>query len=161
REIAHVFAALCFLAPLSCADDQGADPTNRLGGGKADTTDDAGPADGGSDASSGPATAFRVRDLFIPHPHLFLSLIRCFDVTHRVNDNLSGSLQGDKDGDGKLDLSPLVVFRPLARTSAQTALEFSLGDCTAPETSSRCRIGTRAMTTFAHNQASGQCLGIL
>jgi len=49
----------------------------------------------------------------------------------------------DADGDGNLDLSPTVVFRPLNQGGTLTSpSEIHFADCTAPVAGTMCSPGT-------------------
>ena len=98
-----------------------------------------------------PPSAFRFADLDLRDPHVFVDFLGCRDVTDTsilpfsVNGELQTNIQTDGDGDGKLDLSPTLVFRPLTQTNAATTpLQLYFADCTAPMSSTMCSPGTQA-----------------
>jgi cysteine-rich repeat protein len=113
-------------------------------------------------------TAFRFNTLSLRDPHVFVSVVFCLDVTDTqvagfsVNSAIQKSLQNDNDmpPDGKLDLSPTIVFRPLTQTNAATtALDFYFADCTSPMATTSCAPGTTAPASVTATVASaGTCL---
>ncbi|HEY0250769.1 MAG TPA: hypothetical protein VGC41_04550 [Kofleriaceae bacterium] len=108
-----------------------------------------------------PPTAFRFDTLAIREPHLFVDIFGCRDITDQaVNQQLSTSISMDSDRDGKLDLSPTLVFRPLAQTNASTtAVDFYFADCTD---AAHCHAGaTGANRVTATAQDAGTCLAPL
>ena len=63
----------------------------------------------------------RLTDLDLRDPHLYVQFIGCFDVTDNdfpgapgssVNAGLATAIASDDDGDGFLDSSSLLAFRP-------------------------------------------------
>jgi hypothetical protein len=113
------------------------------------------------------ATAFRMNDLDLRDPHVFVSFLGCRDVTDTqlvgvsVNNELQTNIQTDGDNDGLLDLSAVLVFRPLNQTNnATTAAELHFANCTAPLASTSCSPNgapTLAMTT-SMTATAGTCL---
>ena len=120
-----------------------------------------------NDCTAGP-TAFRFSDLDLRDPHVFVSFIGCHDVTDTklagfaVNNELQNSIQTDTDGDNLLDLSPVLVFRPLAPGAATSPVDVYFADCTAPMAGTSCAPNMQAPTvTTATNMTSGQCLAAI
>lgn len=115
------------------------------------------------------ATAFRMSDLDLRDPHVFVNFIGCRDVTDTqlagfaVNNSLQTSIQTDgNDADTLLDLSVVMVFRPLAQGGATSPLEVHLADCTSPMSSTSCVPGMGATATAtATNMSGGQCLAAI
>jgi hypothetical protein len=112
-------------------------------------------------------TTFRMSDLDLRDPHVFVSLFGCRDVTDTalagfsVNGQLQTSIQTDgTDADTLLDLSPTMVFRPLVQTDGSTtALDFYFADCTSPMATTSCSPGATAATVMtATVAATGTCL---
>jgi hypothetical protein len=110
-------------------------------------------------------TAFRMSDLDLRDPHMFVSFIGCQDITDTtlagfsVNGELQTSIQTDDDGDGKLDLSPLIVFSPLDQTVPSSgSVDFLFGDCTAPAATTSCTPGSSTINTVGYDNMSAQCL---
>src|SRR5688572_5174351 len=117
---------------------------------------DGGP--GGVDAvPTGPPTAFRFTDLVLKDPHIHVQVIGCMDVTGMVNDELPNSLENDGNGDGTLDFSPTIVFRPLDQARASTGLNFYYADCTAPASGTTCSPAGDVVFDTGTNTASGTC----
>jgi hypothetical protein len=94
-----------------------------------------------------PRTAtFRINDLDLRDPHLFLPVIACKDVTEvgfssvSFNTNLQLGLQNDLNGDGLLDVSYIVRLRPVDQADGATG-EFALGTarCSAPLATTSCQ----------------------
>ena len=112
-----------------------------------------------------PPTAFRFADLDLRDPHVFVSFISCSDVTDAplagfaVNPQIQESMQSDTDGDGLLDLAPLLVFRPLDQAAAGGQVEFHFARWTSPVATTSCsRSATLPIVTQATNMAAGTCL---
>ncbi|HVV83099.1 MAG TPA: DUF4215 domain-containing protein, partial [Kofleriaceae bacterium] len=111
-------------------------------------------------------TAFRMSDLDLRDPHVFVvPLVGCADVTDQpvggfaVNPQIQMNIQGDADGDGVLDLSPTLVFRPLAQSGAGQMLEFHFARCTTPFANPSCGPGTQLpVLTQSTNMPAGTCL---
>jgi hypothetical protein len=137
---------LILLAATACGDDSGGGGTPDGGGG-------------------GPPTAFRFSDLDLRDPHIWVAITECTDVTEpggifSVNNELEIAVTTDDDGDGKLDLSPVLVMRPLTQGSGSTDMSVFFADCTAPIDGTSCMPGaTAAIDGTATNMASGTCLG--
>jgi cysteine-rich repeat protein len=111
-------------------------------------------------------TAFRFTDLDLRDPHVFVSFLGCQDVTNTnllvpfsINGELQSSIQGDANGDGFLDFSPTLVFRPFSTTAATMPLEVHLANCTAPTSTTTCTAGSLTEMGIATNVTSGTCLG--
>jgi cysteine-rich repeat protein len=114
-------------------------------------------------------SAFRFSDLDLRDPHVFVNFIGCRDVTDNalagfsVNGSLQTNIQTDGNGDGFLDLSPTLVFRPLAQgNTATTELDVYFAQCTAPMSSTSCKPGAQPpIVVTATAQTSGTCLAPL
>lgn len=112
------------------------------------------------------ATTFRFTDLDLRDPHTVIDIFGCRDLTDTTffgfssNGEFQDSIQMDGDGDGLLDLSPLVLFNPLDQVSTTTPMEVIFADCTSPMSSTTCTGGTSTPST-ATNMSSGTCLGVL
>ncbi|MFT3694381.1 MAG: hypothetical protein QM831_14640 [Kofleriaceae bacterium] len=106
-----------------------------------------------------PPTAFRFDTLAVREPHLFASVFNnCADITDQaVNNSIGRALDHDDDHDGKLDLSPTLVFRPLVQTNASmTAADFYFASCTD---STHCTSGgANAYHVTTTAQDTGTCL---
>ncbi len=115
-------------------------------------------------------TVFRMSDLDLRDPHVWVDAFGCRDVTDTaffgfsVNGALQDNVTMDGDADGLLDLSFLLVFRPLDQTvPGGGPLEFVEGDCTAPMAGTTCDLPAGAMpqlTTYT-NLGAGTCLDVL
>ncbi|OIP31443.1 MAG: hypothetical protein AUK47_22470 [Deltaproteobacteria bacterium CG2_30_63_29] len=121
---------------------------------------------------------FRPSEMYIRDPHLYLDVLifGCLDMTDQgdplgvsgsLNSLLNDSIQADSNGGGVLDLSLLLLFRPLNQ-AATTPLRFDFGGgtCTAPMATTVCDVNPTLplqTTTYLNGPASGQtaCLGAL
>jgi cysteine-rich repeat protein len=115
------------------------------------------------------ATAFRLSDLDLRDPHVFVNFIGCRDVTDTqlagfsVNNSLQTSITTDgSDPDTLLDLSIVLVFRPLGQSSATSPVEIHFADCTSPMSTTTCTTGMgQTIKATATNMTGGQCLAAL
>ncbi len=86
--------------------------------------------------------AFRFSDLDLRDPHVFVDtgIFGCFDFTDdpipvvefSFNQSLEDQINGDADADDILDLSSLLLFRPLDRQGVGERVDFDQGLCAAP-----------------------------
>lgn len=121
-----------------------------------------------------PPTAFRMDDLDLRDPHIYVSIpfTGCVDLTDMdimpfgmrvdsINTQLQTAITTDGDMDGNLDLSFVVVFRPLDQRSAGGNLDFYSAACSAPMSSTACSPGgaTPDMASYT-NQNAGTCLDV-
>ncbi len=106
--------------------------------------------------------------MWLRDPHVTLSLGSCQDRTDTavagisVNGTLHDQLSGDADGNGLLDLSPVLAFEPLRQTG-DTTVELVFAGCTAPAgPGTTCSAGSAARyPAHAASQPTGTCLGVL
>jgi hypothetical protein len=118
-----------------------------------------------------PPTAFRFRTLELKDPHAFanVSIFGCTDITNgllgnSLNDQLANNMNNDEDNDGFLDLSPVLLFRPLNQTAAvMPPIELQFANCTPPPATSSCSrdASSQIVPLTATNQTTGTCLGTL
>lgn len=113
---------------------------------------------------------FRFSDLDLRDPHVFVDVvvIGCFDFTDDeipiFNLSFNGSLQdqisGDADGDDFLDLSSLLLFRPLEPLGIGERVDFAAGMCLAPVADTVCVADpmTTPLTTSYDGLDAGMCL---
>lgn len=116
-------------------------------------------------------TVYRTGALALRDPHVFYQLIPtiCSDITDvpsiGLNPQIAAAFNGDSDGDGFLDASPMLVFRPFNTSGAAAALEGVAGDCTvAQPTSCTPTAGaqvSRRYYQFFNLGAGDVCLGKL
>ena len=150
------------LVPLGCNKD---DDDGVGGGTEADATgngDSTGPGQttmeptttGPSDDDDDTGTvvpegvqAFRFTSMHIRDPHFFgdLPLLGCRDITDNIplsdsiNEMFNAAISGDDNEDGLLDLSLILLFRPLNQADGTSdTLDFTAADCTAPAASTEC-----------------------
>ncbi|HPF72745.1 MAG: hypothetical protein H7A20_03375 [Rhodanobacteraceae bacterium] len=87
---------------------------------------------------------FRINDMALRDPHVFVDFISCFDVTddnplgYSVNGELQAAIQSDGDGDGLLDFSSLIEFLPLDQNQSANLMETGPADCSAPMAGTQC-----------------------
>ncbi len=93
--------------------------------------------------------AFRIVSLELRDPHVFVDLpvFGCVDFTDdplpaglgpSFNDSLATAIDGDDDGDGFLDLSLILAFRPFDATASDERLDAGCGLCTDPAATTVC-----------------------
>ena len=122
-----------------------------------------------SNACTLPPTAFRMSDLDLRDPHVFVTpIIGCADVTDTpvagfaVNPQIMDNIQMDADGDGLLDLSPTIVFRPLNQSGAGQLMELHFARCNTPFANPSCRQGVQLpVVAQSTNMSAGMCLSPL
>lgn len=122
-----------------------------------------------------PADAFRTTDLRLRDPHLFVTipLFGCFDFTDQnlplglgpsFNAQLATAITTDGDGDGNLDLSLLILGRPMSPAAVNFRADTANGLCPAsPGPLPFCDPDPAAVpqTTQYSAQASGLCLDVV
>ncbi len=80
----------------------------------------------------------RFTDLDLRDPHVFIDFVGCFDVTDEpvlgfsFNESLEEQINGDADGDEFLDLTSLLLFRPLNPIGIGERVDFDDGLCLTP-----------------------------
>ena len=119
-----------------------------------------------------PAEAFRIADLDLRDPHVYLDLgfpLGCRDFTDQdlplapgsaLNARIATSLTADGDGDGLLDASPLLAFRPFDESAAGLRLDVQSGLCLAPAAGTTCAPDPQSVPQTARYDgvAAGVCL---
>jgi cysteine-rich repeat protein len=114
-------------------------------------------------------TVFRASDADLRDPHIYVDVpfVGCTDVTDSAplgqasaNDNLQDAVTMDGDGDGFLDLSLMLIFRPLDQVSATGNVDVATGLCTDPIATTSCDLdpAVPAQPTTYTNMSSGTCL---
>jgi FlgD Ig-like domain len=116
----------------------------------------------------GAKTAFRMTDVDLRDPHMYMNVLGCRDVTDTdffgfsVNGELQTNIQtdGDVPPDGLLDLNVLIVFDPLDPLSPGGTLTFGEAACTAPMGSTSCEPGSfpAPYSLTYQNGSVGTCL---
>jgi hypothetical protein len=122
------------------------------GGGGGDDT-------GGDDTSGDPPTAYRADFVELRDPHLF-AVGGAFDVTDTVNESIAENLITDDPVDGKLDLSLVLVFRPLDPSASSTRADAVLSAaCPPPADTTTC--SADADSTVVESNATNSGSGCL
>jgi hypothetical protein len=126
-------------------DSTGAGPSTTTAPGTSTTSDD--DDDDTGQIEPGDEDAFRFTAMSIRDPHFYASLplFGCRDVTDSVpvgdsiNESFNAAIAEDGNDNGLLDLSLLLVFRPLNQADgASGSVDFTVGDCSAPADSTAC-----------------------
>jgi hypothetical protein len=120
------------------------------------------------------ADAYRYSDLDLRDPHLFVDTIvfGCNDFTDNdlplglapsVNSQIATLITNDGDGDGLLDLSALLLFRPYDAAAGGGRLDQAGGACTAPLAGTNCALDGLSVprTTSYDALGAGTCLAAL
>ncbi|MCA9671459.1 MAG: hypothetical protein KC503_37940 [Myxococcales bacterium] len=112
------------------------------------------------DTAGATPTAFRVNTLSLADPHIYLGC--AIDLSSTVDGLISDQITKDGDADNLLDLSLLIVFRPLSQGTAMGTVELAQGDCAPPHPPSSCSrtLATQpalGISTY-NNQTTGMCL---
>jgi hypothetical protein len=119
--------------------------------------------------------AFRTTELLLRDPHLFVDLpiFGCFDFTDNdlplslgpsFNSQLETAIEEDGDGDGNLDLSLMILGRPMSPAATSFRLDTASGLCPAgPSPLPFCdRDPATVPQTHTYSaQGSGTCLAPL
>jgi len=114
-------------------------------------------------------TVHRFADLDLRDPHLFVEFTPlCLDFTDdplpvfgiAFNGTLADALTGDEDMDGLLDLSPLLLFRPIDPLATDLRLDQVDGLCTAPVETTVCTANplVEPVVGSYDGQGAGVCL---
>jgi len=122
-----------------------------------------------------PPTAFRVIDLDLRDPHVWIDIFPfgCVDFTDDAlpaglgpsfNESLQTAIESDDDGDGLLDFSLILGFRPFSETGVDQRIDAGCGLCTDPPATTTCDWDRRVAiprTTSYDGLAAGLCLDAL
>jgi cysteine-rich repeat protein len=112
-------------------------------------------------------TVFRLSDLDLRDPHVYVRvLFWCNDVTDTpvggfsVNGELHTAITTDDDTDGLLDMSFLLIMRPLTQSvPGGSPIDVTVGDCTDPMAGTTCDADPADFqSTNYTNGNSGNCL---
>jgi cysteine-rich repeat protein len=124
---------------------EGCDDSNTAGG------------DGCSASCTSELTAFRIIQMSLVDPHLFVPSLGCLDATLIVNTDLDAKLNSDANQDGSFDLNPLLMFRPLSQSpGATTKVDYVTAKCSVGDGTCTSAITINALT--ATSRATGICL---
>ncbi|MBW2523223.1 MAG: hypothetical protein JRI23_03570 [Deltaproteobacteria bacterium] len=158
-----LLAGACALGSAGCvapASDEAAAYEESL-------ADPGGKADG---AGSGDTVVFRISAVAVREPHFFVRpVFSCTDLTDRgvmgepsINRMLNDFITGDdpSDPNGILDLSLMMLFRPLDTRAASGRMDFGAGNCSTPASSTECDLDPAAYPTRAQvvNRSDGYCM---
>ena len=89
----------------------------------------------------------RLTDLDLRDPHFYVEFIACFDITDNdlpgapgsaVNTRFAAAIASDDDGDGFLDSSSLLAFRPYDPLATAERIDLGYGDCPEPSPPVSC-----------------------
>lgn len=116
-------------------------------------------------AAHAQTATFRIDDMDLRDPHLFVNFVVCTDITDTspfgfsVNGELQTNIQTDGDNDGYLDLSTLIEFLPLDQSQLTNLMDSGGAQCTAPIANTQCGpIVNPALAGDAALSVAGQCL---
>lgn len=119
-------------------------------------------------APAAAAQAFRMTDLDLRDPHVFVNLgapFGCVDFTDSTlfgtsfNQQIANQIAGDGDLDGYLDLSILAEFLPLDTAQSTNLVVIGEARCTAPDASTTCTAPDSSnLSGDAAIQDAGICL---
>jgi hypothetical protein len=115
---------------------------------------------------------FRINRLALRDPHIFVEpvpgLPLCVDATDSTDSDLpsfngvlDAAINGDDNGDGFLDASPLLVLKPRGWPESPGALALVPGACTAPVDTTACKTIEAPVTRWFDNRTDGLCRGPL
>jgi hypothetical protein len=114
-----------------------------------------------------PSQSFRIADIELRDPHVFIDSFGCHDVTDTllggfaINTRMQEAVTGDTDMDGYLDLSYVLDFQPLDQSAQDNLLRVGNAACTAPAASSRCLPVAAGADTIATLSDSSTCLATI
>ena len=119
-----------------------------------------------------PPDVFRFSDLDLRDPHVFVDLSPlCLDFTDTpipltdttFNGNVEELITTDGDMDGFLDLSALMLFRPLEVLGTAQRVDFQAGVCTAPLAGTSCDADPESPPTLLTYDGvdAGICLDVV
>jgi hypothetical protein len=136
-----------------------------------DPTEDTVDPDTSTGDVPGTVDAFRFTSLNVRDPHFFVDapLVGCIDATDSVplgdsvNEQFNAAIAADDPAmpDGALDLSLMLLFRPLDQTDGAAGdMDFANGTCLVPAEATVCdlREGTEFNPTGFSSAAAGTCL---
>jgi hypothetical protein len=118
-----------------------------------------------------PPAALRITDVWIRDPHFFADyppFVPCTDLTvdglppylPSANAALATKIATDDDGDGYLDLSVMLLFRPWEQSAVAGRVDVRQGACDAPDPPSYCFVDTSGPAVRAEYDGlvAGTCL---
>ena len=102
----------------------------------------------------------RISRLELLDPHIFADVFLCADVTETFNSETNAGLNGDADGDGFLDASPLLLMEPFAPPRSGRLAQGE-GACTAPAETTACGVVTAGAPAPFEPRETAVCRGPL
>ena len=135
-----------------------------------------GESESSAEASTAPwqTTTFRMNSLDLRDPHMFVPeepplCNNSSNADGKLVSNLLRLINKDNDGDGLLDLSRLLIFRPFDTSQENPGgLSNVAGDCTYPSGSTVCGLQAGSfpaeligLTSPVTTQSTGVCLGVI
>lgn len=114
-------------------------------------------------------TAYRISDMDLRDPHMYISFLGCRDVTDSplfgfsFNGQTQADLQTDSGGDGLLDQSMVFLFDSVDPAGSGGTVLFGDASCTAPFPSTNCgpAPGGNWTVLSTTQQLAGACLSPL
>lgn len=113
-------------------------------------------------------TGFRVNDLDLRDPHVFVNALGCIDVTDAaplgfgLNPQTQTALQTDQNGDGRFDWSPVINFTLLdPQPGATGTLTVDLDASCTPGDPDFCVLSNRQTEASYAIRGSGECLSTI
>ncbi len=114
-------------------------------------------------------TVHRLTNIDLRDPHAYVEFIVCIDITDNdlpgvpgssVNARLATAIASDDDGDGFLDFSSLLAFRPYDPLATAERIDLGSGDCPQPSPPASCdwRMPPVPQTTDYEAFGLGTCL---
>lgn len=116
-------------------------------------------------------SVFRITDIALRDPHVATTITIiipvCLDITDTpvfgLNPLLDDALNNDADSDGFLDLSFLMLWRPLDSTSGNSGIvELVSGNCTDPVGTTQCAIDASLLRARPdYNNGTNGCISVV
>jgi cysteine-rich repeat protein len=159
--VAFALLASSTVAAAGCGGGGGGgdDTAGVCGDGAVDTgeeCDDGNTSDGdGCDSSCAfePPTAYRADTIALRDPHLFA--FGALDVTDTVNGAIADSVTMDADADGNLDLSLVLLFRPVSPAADSSRADAVIGAACAPPAATTMCAADPGSTTIESTATNG------
>jgi len=119
-----------------------------------------------------PPDPVRMTGVWLRDPHFYASVpfLGCTDFTDSavasvpsVNGELAARISSDDDGDGYLDLSLMLLFRPFDANAVTEIVDARNGSCVTPAGATSCHVNTSGPSVRAYYDGfpAGSCLEII